>query len=207
MHFKFLAAPVLRGGDTYSNRNSIGFEMRQWDFPSVGVGALPKQAGHLIASVEMLSKTLHKEGNLKIFEEYAELELSSSALLQSGLVGGDGALSSADVALFEERIKTAILNLPHAQAKTMKTVDPGTRFAFPFRDWASYPLLSSLPQTQASQIRKSIQAATKSYKSKLVSAFRSGVAGEELTRELRISLAQWAVDSKLFSMYRFSESD
>lgn len=196
---KFIIAPVLRGDDTYGKDNTklIGFEMRQWDFPSVGVPPLPKRSGRLIESVNNLSKALHEKGNLKGFNDFSKVEMSNENTIKPNDVG----LTVAELEAFQKKISTAMLALPWARKDVMNSVNPATRFSYPARPWTSYPLISALSAEKAEDLKSKIGKATSEYLQTYGSLAKASKSDSDLLLELRKSVAKWGFESGLVGMY------
>ena len=198
---KFVAAPVLRGGGLYGSDQKIGFEMRQWDFPSVGVPALSRRSGHLVASLQDLAESMSSSANLTKYAKYGEVkvlsgdlrsrvsELAGKTLEQDALVG------------LEERIRKAVYAMPYTKRDDMEVVDPGIRFLYPLRDWAAHPAWTNKSAAEQKKAKQQLNAATKAYAQLYAQLAASKTEGDALLMALRIGLARWAKESGLVALF------
>jgi hypothetical protein len=209
------AAPALRPGKLYGQANLMGFELRQWDTPSVGAVPMAGRAEELLVSMYFLEQILLSEHGFSGFESFVATPLDGREALARALGVGD-AWDVLDRFLFCQ-----------AQHMGFRSSNPGVRgvleetdhamtqlVSWPFRPWEEHPVFAFVPPMMRAQALDRIQGARTDFLGELRCVVRhlpslqapldrsSAQDGfDDVLSSLRVNLARWADTSGLSSLF------
>jgi hypothetical protein len=179
---KYYLSTVLRAG-VYDNPELVGYEIRQFSYDHEG---LAKEVVNVSRAIQ--------EGRLGKYKKFfgtfeSEIKISERIKKEYG-----------------HRAWNWFDKMDHAFKETSLSYLP-QNILYVLRDWKKHPILESLPKNEQIRYRTRLLRLEKRLLSDLDNLMSSSLTPKELSHKLRILVAKFAYESRLFELFETYEGE